>query len=47
MKDLYPELFPSGKFSRMKILLGGDSCNNLIFLILLLINLRVFIYADM
>jgi len=28
MKDLYPELFPSGKFSRTKILLGGESCNS-------------------
>jgi len=31
MKDSYPELFPSGKFSRMKILLGGESCNSPIF----------------
>jgi len=33
MKDSYPELFPSGKFSRTKILLGGESSNNPIFVI--------------
>jgi len=33
MKDSYLELFPSGKFSRTKILLGGESCNSPIFVI--------------
>jgi hypothetical protein len=35
VKDSYPELFPSGKFSRAKILLEGESCNSPIFAIIL------------
>jgi len=33
MKDSYLEFFPAGKFSRTKILLGGESCNSPIFAI--------------
>jgi len=44
MKDSYSEMFPSRNFRGRKFVLGGESCNNPIFIRFILIVFKCILY---